>query len=118
RRSLDSQTQCGCVIVNQNNEVVSTGYNSFIRGVYDSCLPNLRPKKYPFLIHAEHNAILNCARQGKSTLNTHAYITARPCNNCFQYLWQAGVKYITYCNYSKVSMTSGQEDKDIFDVLL
>ena len=55
RKSHDSETQCGCVLV-KNKTIIATGYNGFIRGIDDFMLPNTRPAKYPFMIHAEANA--------------------------------------------------------------
>ena len=100
RRSHDSQTQCGCVLV-KNKTVVATGYNGFMRDINDSSFPSTRPDKYPFLIHAEANAIYNCAREGKSTLGCAAYITAPPCTTCLQMLWQCGIKDIYFSDLSK-----------------
>ena len=59
QRSPDIQTKCGCVIVNKNNQVIGQGYNGFPRGLKDDELPNTRPDKYPWMIHAEVNSILN-----------------------------------------------------------
>tara|TARA_Y100000004_G_scaffold127763_1_gene143841 strand:- start:2678 stop:3202 length:525 start_codon:yes stop_codon:yes gene_type:complete len=100
RRSHDSETQCGCVLV-KNKTCIATGYNGFIRDIDDSSLPDKRPEKYPYMIHAEANAIYNCAREGKSTLGATAYITAAPCTSCLQMLWQCGVKKIFFSNLSK-----------------
>ena len=99
RRSHDSETQCGCVLV-KNKTVIATGYNGFMRDINDSALPNTRPKKYPFMIHAEANAVYNCAREGKSTLGARAYITAPPCTTCLQMLWQCGIHEIYFSNLS------------------
>lgn len=116
RRSIDAQTQHGCVLVTQDNEVVTTGYNSFVRDIDDDILPNLRdnagidPAKYTWMIHSEHNAILNACRQGKSTVNTIAYVTGEPCINCFQYLYQAGIKEVVYTSFNKANMTSTDKD--------
>jgi len=109
RRSHDAQTQCGCVLVNSDKEIVSTGYNGFIRDIDDSVLPNLRPDKYIWCLHAEHNAILNCSRQGKSTLGLTAYITGEPCLNCYQYMWQAGIRKILYSKISDPKMLDNAE---------
>jgi len=117
-RSHDAQTQCGCVLVGEDNTVLSTGYNGFMRDIDDSVLPNVRPLKYPFMIHAEHNAILNCASSGRSTLGSTAYITDAPCNWCLQYLWQAGIKKIVYSNMSNVVMTQNEDEQRIHQVLL
>ena len=53
------------------------------------------------MIHAEANAIYNCAREGKSTLGATAYITAAPCTSCLQMLWQCGVKKIFFSDLSQ-----------------
>jgi dCMP deaminase len=98
-RSHDAETKCGCVLV-RDNTILSGGYNGFIRGIDDTILPNKRPHKYPYMIHAEHNAILNCARNGVSTLGATAYVTTKPCFPCFQYLWQVGVCRIVYTDWS------------------
>ena len=100
RRSHDSETQCGCVLV-KNKTCIATGYNGFMRDIDDSSLPNKRPEKYPYMIHAEANAIYNCAREGKSTLGATAYITAAPCTSCLQMLWQCGVKKILFSDLSQ-----------------
>jgi len=100
RKSHDSQTQCGCVLV-KNKTSVATGYNGFMRDINDARLPTTRPKKYPFMIHAEANAIYNCAREGKSTLGATAYITAAPCTMCLQMLWQCGIKKIKFSDISQ-----------------
>lgn len=103
RRSHDSETQCGCVIV-KNKTVISTGYNGFIRDIDDSVLPDTRPDKYPFMIHAEANAIYNAVRLGRSTLDSTIYITAPPCLGCLQMLYQCGIKNIFYSDISKPKM--------------
>ncbi len=99
RKSHDSETQCGCVLV-KNKTIIATGYNGFIRGVDDEALPSVRPDKYPFMIHAEANAVYNAAREGQTTMGARAYITAIPCRGCLQMLWQCGIHEIYYSNLS------------------
>ncbi len=115
-RSLDSQTRCGCVIV-RDKTVISTGYNSFVRNIKDDVLPNVRPAKYPFMIHSEHNAILTCAKNGISTDGTSAYVTGPPCCNCLQYLYQAGIKEIYFPNNNKAEMTKNSDYDTQFEIL-
>ena len=55
RRSLDAQTKCCCILV-RDKLPLSSGYNSFVRDIDDSVLPNLRPAKYDWMLHAEQNA--------------------------------------------------------------
>jgi dCMP deaminase len=111
RRSHDTQTQCGCVLV-KDKTPLSEGYNGFIRDIDDTVLPRVRPSKYPFMIHAEANAIYNCARQGRSTLGSTAYITALPCCTCLQMLYQCGVKEIVFSDISNPKMSIWNSDYD------
>jgi dCMP deaminase len=99
RRSHDTQTQCGCVLV-KDKTCISTGYNGFIRDIDDTILPTTRPDKYPFMIHAEANAVYNSARLGRSTLNSTAYITGAPCQSCLQLLYQCGIVKIIFSDIS------------------
>lgn len=113
KRSHDAQTKCGAVIINQDNEIVTTGYNGFFRGANDEMLPNTRPLKYPFMIHAEHNAILNCARQGRCSNGCKVYLTGEPCNNCLMLLIQSGITEAIFAvgaSASQIKMTSGDPD--------
>ena len=103
KNSHDSQTRCGCVLVKDKTSI-STGYNGFVRDIDDSVLPRTRPDKYPFMIHAEANAIYNSVRLGRSTLDSTAYITAPPCLDCLQMLYQCGVYNIKFTDISKVKM--------------
>ena len=116
-RSHDSQTKCGAVICNQDNEIISTGYNGFIRNIDDSILPNTRPQKYEFVIHGECNSIVNCARQGKSTKGAIIYVTAMPCLRCLQYIWQAGIVKVIYGN-QQTNMQQSEESKQKTDLIL
>lgn len=118
KRSHDVQTQCGAVLVNQDNEVISTGYNGFVRGISNDILPNLRPDKYPFMVHAEHNAILNCSRQGRSTKGAIAYVTCEPCNMCLQYMIQAGIEEVIYTNNNKANMIVTDPEYKIIQAIL
>jgi len=88
-RSHDSQTKVGCVIVGSSNVIVGVGYNGFCSGVKEDDLPTTRPDKYPFIVHAEANAVSNLVvRQIDSC---KAYITHLPCASCAKLLWQTGV---------------------------
>ena len=88
-RSHDSQTKVGCVIVGSPNVVVGVGYNGFCTNVNEQGLPTERPDKYPFIVHAEANAISNLVV--KQIDCYRAYITHLPCANCAKLLWQNGV---------------------------
>lgn len=90
-RSHDVQTQHGCVITDTNNRILGVGYNGFPKGLDDSQLPNTRPDKYPWMIHAERNALSNCVIRPDNGI---AYVTGQCCNDCVMALWQEGIKQV------------------------
>lgn len=96
-KSKDTSTHCGAVIVGPDNEVRSTGYNSFVRGINDDDPERLaRPEKYLWVEHAERNAIYNAARMGTSTRDCVLFSTLFPCMDCARAIVQAGIKKVVY----------------------
>lgn len=87
-RSHDTQTQHGCIITDAHNRILSVGYNGFPKGLDDTLLPNTRPDKYPWMIHAERNALSNCTIRPENGI---AYVTGQCCNDCIMALWQEGI---------------------------
>ncbi len=75
-KSKDRRTKIGAVIVGPDNEIVSTGYNSFPRGIDDDVEERqVRPEKYYWFEHAERNSIYNAARIGVRLKDTKMYLT-------------------------------------------
>lgn len=101
--SKDPSTKVGCIIVGEDREIRSTGFNGFPRGIDDSLerLSN-REQKYPLICHAEENAIMHAARIGVSLKGCTAYVTWPPCTRCSRSLIQAGVDEIVYPEDSEV----------------
>ena len=95
--SKDPSTKVGCVIVGEDREIRSTGFNGFPRGIDDTSerLED-RNQKYPMICHAEENAIMHAARIGVSLKGTMAYVTWPPCSRCTRSLIQAGVSEVVY----------------------
>jgi dCMP deaminase len=91
RRSPDPHTKHGCVLVDANNRLLSTGYNGPVSGLPNDRVPLERPDKYDWFIHAEDNAVAfaRCDLRG-----TTAYVTGTPCAACFRRLLQVGVRRI------------------------
>lgn len=93
-------TQVGACIVNDDNRIVSVGYNGFPRGCSDEDFPwersadNQNDTKYPFVCHAELNAILNS--NGIGVKGSRIYVALFPCNECAKAIIQAGIKEIVY----------------------
>ena len=95
--SKDPSTKVGCVVVGEDREIRSTGFNGFPRGIEDK-IERLedREQKYPMICHAEENAIMHAARIGISLKGTMAYVTWPPCSRCTRSLIQAGVSEVVY----------------------
>jgi dCMP deaminase len=95
KRSHDAETQVGAVLIKQESgAIIATGFNGFVRGAPDDKLPNVRPDKYRFILHAEQNLICNCVRHGISMEDTFVVCLYTPCTICMRLLWNAGVKNI------------------------
>ena len=95
--SKDPSTKVGCVVVGEDREIRSTGFNGFPRGINDDeeRLTD-RSQKYPLICHAEENAIMHAARIGISLKGSTAFVTWPPCSRCARSLIQAGIKEIVY----------------------
>lgn len=95
-KSKDINTQIGAVVVGENNEIVSTGYNSFPRGIDDSIIERQeRPEKYYWFEHAERNALYNAALIGVSTKGCTMYLTCGvPCSDCARGIINSGIKKV------------------------
>jgi dCMP deaminase len=97
-RSKDPSTQVGACIVNDRRRIIGIGYNGFPYGVDDDQFPWENDKewlntKYPYVVHAEPNAILNATVPlDDATL----YVTLFPCNECAKLIIQSGIKEVVY----------------------
>ena len=95
--SKDPSTKVGCVVVGEDREIRSTGFNGFPRGIADDAARlEDREQKYPLICHAEENAIMHAARIGLSLKGCTAYVTWPPCTRCARSLIQAGVVEVVY----------------------
>lgn len=97
-RSTCDRAFVGCVLVNSDNRIVSTGYNGAISGNphCDEVGHTLRDGHCIATIHAEMNALLYCAKEGISVKGCICYVTHFPCLNCTKSLIQAGISKIYY----------------------
>ena len=97
RRSKDPSTQVGACIVSPENIIISTGYNGMPKGCSDDTFPWDREgteTKYPYVVHAELNAILNA--NGRDLRDSRVYVALFPCNECAKAIIQSGVKEVVY----------------------
>ena len=118
RRSKDPSTQVGACIVNSNNKIMSVGYNGFPQGCNDDDFPWERTgddfeTKYPYVCHAELNAILN---NGGSSLNgCKIYVALFPCDECAKAIIQSGIKEVIYLSDKYAETVGVRASKRMFD---
>ena len=116
RRSKDPSTQVGACIVSQANIIISTGYNGMPKGCSDDEFPWDREgaeTKYPYVVHAELNAILNA--NGRDLRNSSVYVALFPCNECAKAIIQSGVKEVVYLSDKYANTPGVQASKRMLD---
>ena len=91
--SKDPSTQVGAVVIGNNGEVLSQGYNGFPRGIKDTAARlKDRERKYNLVVHAEMNAIYNAGLNGVSLKGSTLYVYGLPvCNECAKGIIQVGI---------------------------
>ncbi len=99
KRSKDPNTQVGACIVNEKNKIVGAGYNGLPIGCDDDEFPwskegDFLETKYPYVCHAELNAILN--NIGMDLKGCKIYTALFPCNECTKAIIQAGINEVVY----------------------
>ena len=101
KRSKDPNTKVGACIVNQKKRIVGIGYNGLPCGCDDLSFPWVNDKsineldtKYPYVVHAELNAILNAPTTNLK--NCKIYVTLFPCCECAKAILQSGIKEVYY----------------------
>tara|TARA_Y100000590_G_C15574596_1_gene959933 strand:+ start:620 stop:1027 length:408 start_codon:yes stop_codon:yes gene_type:complete len=94
-RSPCERLQVGCLLVN-DNRIVSQGYNGFLPGCPHESI--VRDNHEQATLHAEQNALMDCAKRGVSCDGCTAYITHYPCIICTRLLLAGGIKKIKYVN--------------------
>ena len=92
-RSPCERLQVGCLLV-RDNRIISQGYNGFLPGAPHESI--VRDNHEMATVHAEQNAISDCAKRGVSCNESIAYITHYPCIHCCRLLLASGIKEIKY----------------------
>jgi len=116
-RSKDPSTQVGACIVNEEQRIIGIGYNGFPVGVEDDEFPwengdNWLESKYPYVVHAEPNAILNAT---VSLKNARLYVTLFPCNECAKLIIQSGIKELIFLEDKYHDMDSFKASRKMFE---
>lgn len=108
-KSDEPGTHVGCVIVDRNKNIISTGYNHYVVDRSSKYMTDDKPMRYLLSVHAEMNALIN-AKQ--SLNNCIVYTTHASCDNCLKHLISAGVKEIIYKYPSTNSKFIDKEKKE------
>ena len=98
KRSPCERLQVGCLLV-KDNRIISQGYNGFLPGASHRSV--IRDEHEQAIVHAEQNAITDCAKRGVSCNNAIAYVTHYPCIICCRLLLASGIRKIYYINEYK-----------------
>jgi dCMP deaminase len=95
-RSSDRQTQVGCVITDNHNNVLVTGANALTDGMIEEMTTEMyeRPEKYDWIEHAERSAIFDAAKRGIKLEGAVMYLTGFPCVECARGIAQSGIKIL------------------------
>ena len=120
QRSKDGNTQVGACIVSPENKILSVGYNGMPTGCNDDEMPweregELLNTKYPFVCHAELNAILN--RSTGSLKDAKIYVSLFPCNECAKAIIQSGIKEVVYMSDKYADEANTIASKKMFDMV-
>lgn len=116
KRSKDPNTQVGACIVNKKNRIVGTGYNGLPAGCSDDDFPwnkqgEFLETKYPYVCHAELNAILN--NIGMDLHGCRIYTALFPCNECSKAIIQAGITEVIYLSDKYATTDSSLASKNM-----
>lgn len=111
-KSKDPSTQCGAIMVDKDNRVLSIGYNGPYRGFPDEETIVERPAKYSQWIHSEENAILNYSGSRVDMEGSTMYVTAKPCTRCLRMMIQSGIKRIVYNTGRKIALSGFETESD------
>ncbi len=116
QRSKDPSTQVGACIVSAKNKIVGTGYNGLPMGCDDDTFPwgkegDFLQTKYPYVCHAELNAILN--NIGMDLVGCKIFATLFPCHECAKAIIQSGIREVIYLSDKYEGTESNQASKTI-----
>lgn len=102
--SYCEKKKVGAVIA-KDGRILATGYNGTVSGFDNQCETydsiNDKLVTSPFVIHAEQNVLMFCAKHGIATDGTTMYITLSPCETCAKLIVQAGIKRVVFLELYK-----------------
>ena len=118
QRSKDPSTQVGACIVDENNHIIGIGYNGFPNGCKDDDFPwekqsdDVLNTKYPYVCHAEMNAILNATQRRLE--GCRMFVTLHPCNECAKMIIQCGIQTVYFLQNKYPNATATRATQRMF----
>lgn len=116
QRSPDPNTQVGACIIDNKNRILALGYNGFPQSIslhqlpWDRVATDPYDTKYPYVVHAEANAILNATT---SLEGSTIFVTLFPCPECMKMIIQKGIKKIVYLEDKYANLSSTKSSKQM-----
>ena len=98
--SYCNRRKVGALLV-KDNMIISDGYNGTPSG-FENCCEDPQGRTYPYVLHAEANAITKVARSHNSSEGSTLYITASPCMECSKLIIQAGIKRVVFSEFYRI----------------
>ncbi len=91
----------GALLV-KNKMIISDGYNGTPSGFPNVCEDDT-DHTFPYVLHAEANAITKVARSNNSSEGSTLYVTASPCIECAKLIIQSGIKRVVFSELYRMS---------------
>ncbi len=120
-RSKDPSTQVGACIVSNENRILSIGYNGTPNKFDDDNFPwnregnSQNETKYPYVCHAELNAVLNYVGSRRELVGSRIYVDLFPCNECAKIIIQSGISEVIYLSDKYAGTEGNIASKLLFD---
>lgn len=99
--SYCTRRKVGALIV-KDKMIISDGYNGTPSGFDNVCEDN-DGHTFPYVLHAEANAITKVSRSNNSSEGATLYVTAAPCIECAKLIIQAGIKRVVFSEYYRIA---------------
>ena len=118
--SKDESTKVAALVLDNNQNIRSTGFNGLPRGFEETTERWSKPTKYDYVVHAEANAICSAARNGATLAGCTLFSTLFPCNECAKLIIQAGIAKIVTRKPEENSswLSSFEKSREMFDECL
>ena len=115
--SKDPSTKVAALVLDNNQNIRSTGFNGLPRGFEETTERWSKPTKYDYVVHAEANAICSAARNGATLAGCTLFSTLFPCNECAKLIIQAGIAKIVTRKPEENSswLSSFEKSREMFD---